>query len=206
MLGRRFPLGLHVKSRIQLLQTSDSVLSKVREDRTLRNERLHHVPLYIREPEIAAGVAVGELLVIETEQREDRRMQVVDVDFVLGRGKTKFIRRAINLPAFHTAAGKPHREAVMIVIAAINFAGVAAGRWQLNGWRAAKFTTPNHQCRFKQAALFQIFQQRSDGLVRCLGKVAMIDFDVVVIVPRLARPVPHLHEAHAAFDKPARDE
>ena len=37
----------------------------------------------VGEPEIAAGVAVGELLVVEAEQVQDRRVQVVDVDLVL---------------------------------------------------------------------------------------------------------------------------
>src|SRR5436190_15864890 len=39
---------------------------------------------YIGEAEIAALEEVGQLLVIETEKRQDRRMQVVHVDLVLG--------------------------------------------------------------------------------------------------------------------------
>ncbi len=34
----------------------------------------------------------------------------------------------------------------------------------------------------------------------------MVDVDVVVVVPRLAVAVPHLHEPHAALDQPPGDE
>ena len=34
----------------------------------------------------------------------------------------------------------------------------------------------------------------------------MVDLDIIVIVPRLARPVPDLHETHAALDEPPRDQ
>ena len=38
------------------------------------------------------------------------------------------------------------------------------------------------------------------------GQLAMVDLDVVVVVPRLAFAVPDLHEAHAALDQPAGDQ
>ena len=38
------------------------------------------------------------------------------------------------------------------------------------------------------------------------GQLAMVHFDVVVVVPRLAGAVPDLHEAHAALDQPAGDQ
>jgi hypothetical protein len=38
------------------------------------------------------------------------------------------------------------------------------------------------------------------------GELAMIHLDVVVVVPRLALSMPHLHEAHAALHEPARDQ
>ena len=34
----------------------------------------------------------------------------------------------------------------------------------------------------------------------------MVDLDVIVVVPRLAAPVPHLHEAHAALDQAPGDQ
>ena len=49
----------------------------------LREDPLHHVPLHVRQPEVAAGVAVGQLLVVQPEQVQHRGVQVVDVDLVL---------------------------------------------------------------------------------------------------------------------------
>ena len=40
----------------------------------------------------------------------------------------------------------------------------------------------------------------------CLGQAAVADFEVVVVVPRLARAVPDLHEPHAALDQPPGDQ
>ena len=41
--------------------------------------------MHIGQPEVAALEAVGQLRVIEAEQVQNRRVQVVDVDRVLGR-------------------------------------------------------------------------------------------------------------------------
>ena len=54
--------------------------------------------------------------------------------------------------------------------------------------------------------MFQVLQQRADGLVALLGELPMLHLDVVVAVPRLAFAVPDLHEAHAALDEPSRRE
>lgn len=41
----------------------------------------HHPAADIRQPEVTPRVAVSELLVVHAEQREDRRVQIVDVNF-----------------------------------------------------------------------------------------------------------------------------
>ena len=82
------------------------------------------MPMDIGEAEIAARSAEGELLVVETEQPHDRRVQIVDVNFVLGGGKTELVGRTMNVAALHSAARHPHGEAVMIVIAPVDFARV----------------------------------------------------------------------------------
>src|SRR5690606_35543492 len=49
-------------------------------------------------------------------------------------------------------------------------------------------------------------QQSGNALVALLGEIAVIDFDVVVVVPRLAGPVPELDHPHATFDESTGDE
>ena len=48
----------------------------------LRENVFHDFSMDIREAEVAALETIGQLLVIEAEQVHDRRLQVVDVDFV----------------------------------------------------------------------------------------------------------------------------
>ena len=53
--------------------------------RTLRQDPLHHLAMHVGEAVVAALEAVGQLRVVEAEQVQDRRLQIVDVDSVLRR-------------------------------------------------------------------------------------------------------------------------
>ena len=44
---------------------------------------LHDRSVHVGEAEVSAGVAIGELLVIEAQEVKHRGVQVVDVDFLL---------------------------------------------------------------------------------------------------------------------------
>ena len=44
------------------------------------DEIVHHLAVHIRQAEIAAGVAVREFLMVEAQQVQDRRVQVVNVN------------------------------------------------------------------------------------------------------------------------------
>ena len=94
----------------------------------------------------------------------------------------------------------------MVVVAAVDLAGVAAGRGQFDSRRAAELAAPDHQRLVQQPALLQIGQQGGDRLVALPGQPAMVDFEVVVAVPGLALAVPELHEAHAPLDQPPGDQ
>ena len=74
--------------------------------------------MHVRQSVIAALEAVGELRVIEAQEVQDGRLQVVDVDFVLGDEVAEFVRRAVGHAGLHAAAGHEHGEAVRIVVAA----------------------------------------------------------------------------------------
>src|SRR5689334_20824964 len=49
----------------------------------------------VGETEVAAGIAVGELLVIEPEELKDGSVQVVDMNFLFGGSEAEFVGRAI---------------------------------------------------------------------------------------------------------------
>ena len=56
---------------------------------------LHDVAVNVGEPVVAAGVAERQLLVVESHQVEDRRVQVVDVDLVLDRVPAELVGLAV---------------------------------------------------------------------------------------------------------------
>ena len=93
-----------------------------------RQDLLDHLPVHVGQAEVAAGVAVRQLLVVEAQQVQDRRVQIVDVDLVLDGGEAELVGRAVDVPALDAAAGQPHREAVVVVVAAVDLAGVRARR------------------------------------------------------------------------------
>src|SRR5262249_51442408 len=95
------------------------------------------------------------------------------------------------------AAGQPHAETVVVVIAPIDFTGVSSRGRQLHGRRAAKFAAPDNERAVEHPALLQILEQSADGLIALLGQPAMVKLQVVVAVPWLPGAVPDLHEANA---------
>src|SRR5436305_5757149 len=97
---------------------------------------------------------------IETQQREDARMQVVQVDPVLDGAQPEIVRGPDHLAALDAAAGHPNRKPVRIVVAAVRAAGAAIGYGA-----PAKFAAPDYQCAIEQAARLEIREQRGDALV-----------------------------------------
>src|SRR5579859_3436400 len=171
-----------------------------------RHQFPDHAAVDVGEAEVATGMTEGELLVIETEQGENGGVEVVDVHLVLHGGETVIVRRAVNVPAFDATTGQPHGKPVGIMVAAIDLAGIGTRRWQFNGGSAAKFSAPDDQRVFQHAALFEVLEQRADGLIAFLRQPFMIDLEVVMVVPRLAGAVPDLHEANAALEQAAGNE
>ena len=118
--------------------------------------------MHIGQAEISAGVAEGQLFVVETEQVKDSGVQVVNVDAAIDGCVPEFIGLAVDMATFDAAAGQPHAEPEVIVVATpLNVPVVTLG--QFHKRRAAKFTAPDDQCVFQQAAGFEVFKQRGDG-------------------------------------------
>ena len=73
----------------------------------------------VGESEIAAGVSVGELQVVEPEQVQDGGVQVVDVDLVLSGVVAELIGRPISDSRLGSSAGQPHGESIGVVVTAV---------------------------------------------------------------------------------------
>lgn len=61
---------------------------------------------------------ISQFLVVDAHQTKHRRMQVVDMDFIVNCGKTKIVRRPDRLSPGDTATGQPSAEPIGMVIAA----------------------------------------------------------------------------------------
>ena len=135
----------------------------------------------VREAEVAARVAIRELLMVEAQEMEDRGMEVVHVNSVDCRGESELVGGAVHMAAANTTAGQPHRETVMIMVA-------ARESRQLGDGCTAELTAPEYQHLFEQPALFQIGQESGDGLVPFAGELAMVATSGFRGRPRAVRP------------------
>ena len=69
---------------------------------------LDDLAVHVGQAEVSAGVAVGELFVVEAEEVEDRGVQVVDVHLVLDGLEPEVVGGAVDVTPFDAAAGHPH--------------------------------------------------------------------------------------------------
>ena len=65
-------------------------------DKTAKQNLLHHIAMHIRQPEVAALEAVGQPGVLQAEQVQDGRLQVVDVDRILADVEAKLVGSAVG--------------------------------------------------------------------------------------------------------------
>ena len=124
-------------------------------------------------------------------------MEVVHRHHILLCLEAKVIRGAVDGAAFDTSTRHPHREAVRIMIAAL------ARPRQLNHWRTAKLTSPNHKSVLQHPTLLEVTEKRSDWLINLLRQGSVLP-DVIVVVPRLTCTLPDLHHPDTALHKAAR--
>jgi len=71
-----------------------------------RDQFFDDLSMHVGEAEVAAGVAIGELGVVEAHELEDRGVQVVDADPVLDGFEAEVVGGAMDVAAAHAAASK----------------------------------------------------------------------------------------------------
>src|SRR5437867_255995 len=103
----------------------------------------------VREAHVATGESDGQTFMIDAEHVQHGGVQIMHREFVLHHFITVLIRGAVNHPAFDSSASQPERKSERIMIAAVT---------ALRKGSSAKFSGPNHQRLFKQAAGLEIMQ------------------------------------------------
>ena len=84
--------------------------------------------------------------------------QGVDVSGIFLCAEAELVGRAVDVPALHAAAGHPHGEAVVVVVAAVDLSRVGPGGGQFNGRRATELAAPDDEGVVQHAALLEVFQ------------------------------------------------
>src|SRR5581483_11038178 len=162
---------------------------------------LYYIAGDVGQAKIAAHVPIGQAGVIEAQALQDRRLQIVNVHFVLDYAHAQFVRLADHRAALHAAAGHPEApcQRMEVTAAVADFVGIA----NLHQRRASEFARPDDQGRIEQTALFQVFDQSRGRFIGDVAVLFQLGVEVRMIVP--ACVVDH-DEAHPALYQPARQQ
>lgn len=150
--------------------------------------------MYVGQAVVASLEPVGESGVVESQQVEQRGVQVVDVDRVGDNVETEIIGLTMGMPGPQSAAGQPDAEAAIVVVAAVIP--------PLNHGRPAKLTPPDDDRVIQQSPFLEIGHQRGTGLIGIEGVLLHTSGQVAVLIPGF---VEQLNEADAAFDESPRE-
>src|SRR5262245_62824639 len=87
--------------------------------KTISDQNLfHHLAKNVCQSEITARIAKRQAFVVESEAVQDRRLEIVNVDWLLDDVVTQLVGRTMNDARFDAAAGEPHRVRTRVMIAA----------------------------------------------------------------------------------------
>lgn len=133
-----------MKVSLGIIQSGAVELPIVSSDKKI----FHDMTGHICEPEIATGMAVGQFFVVEPEQGEQGRVEVVDVNFVLGRKPAIIVSGSVGETRLYASTGKPHGEPFGIMVAAIPAT--------LGSRSAPELTSPKDEGVLEQTSSLQI--------------------------------------------------
>ncbi len=85
---------------------------------TLSDDITNHTAVNVGQTVVAALVEIGQTRVVEPQQVQDGRVNVVNMHAVRHRLEAQFIGLAVAHAAFHAPASQPNGESVGVVVAA----------------------------------------------------------------------------------------
>lgn len=80
---------------------------------------MHDLTMHVGQAEVSTAVAVGQSLVVQAHQVQDRGVEIVNVDGILGGHVAELVGVAVGEPTLHAASREPHREASAVMIATL---------------------------------------------------------------------------------------
>ena len=82
-----------------------------------RQNIVNDIPIDIGESKVTTTIAVSQTRVVDSQKMQNCGVQIVDVNLILYDRHAEFVVSAIVETSAHSAAGEPHSECAMVVIA-----------------------------------------------------------------------------------------
>ena len=144
--------------------------------------------MHISQAEVASAVPKGQFFVVDSHQVQQRRVEIVDVHFLLGSVPAEVVGGSVSESREDTGPSEAEGVAVRMMLTPIS---------ALTGGGSAEFTAPNDQRIVKQPTCLEGRQERANRLVGCgsIFAVALFEFAVLVPVKSVALATLDLNEA-----------
>ena len=130
----------------------------------------------IGKAKVTAIESIGQSLMIDSTEVQNRGMKVVKMTRILHRPITKRIGFAIMNTTSHSTPDEPSGEGVQIMVTTP--ASLGSGG-------SPKLATTHHQVGIQQTTLLEVGQECCDSLIRLQGKLAVVRCNIGVPVPTL---------------------
>ena len=107
-------------------------------------------PGNVRQAVVTAGMSIGELSMIEAEEVQHCRVEVMDGASVFNGVVAKFVGASIAKTSSDAASGHPHRESIRMMIP--SFRAIAF----LDRRGSPEFASPKNQGVIEESSFFEI--------------------------------------------------
>ena len=164
--------------------------------RYLGEEFFYDMPVHVCEAEVTALELVSELRVVDPEEMQERRLEVVNMHRILHDVVAEVVGFAVHHAGLDAASGHPDAEAARVVVATVFVRGQPA----LAVHRAPEFAAPDDQRVVQHASLFEVLQQARGGLIGFHGALGHTGDQASMMVPIA---VVQLNEPHSTFGEAA---
>ena len=137
----------------------------------------------------AALVGEGQIIVFQSQQVQDRGVEVAEVNLALHGLGTGLVGAAVGQSPLHSASSQPEGESGRLV----------SGLILLVGWFKAgpsKLATPDHKGVLQKSPLIEVSKKGGDGSVSRFAVGLQVPAVVLVLIPAI---MGNLDEAHSRF-------
>ena len=108
----------------------------------------------VGEAHVSRRKAKGALGVVDAKEVEHGGVEVVYVDFVFYSLETEVIGRSVNISSLDSAACHPGGEAIVVVVAPVDLAGIGSFLGHFDDRSSAKFSSSQDEGFVEHSALF----------------------------------------------------